>query len=311
MRTFLQNITLPIVTMLALVACETDVEFRGEQMEPQMVVYSVVTAGEPVKVFVSRSSFVLDDEIHPEVRDVEVEVWVNGAFAERLVEVEEEDPRGMGIQHYYTGEILCHSGDRVEIRVTSSGFEGTASGSTTIPAEPTLGELRATITSISEDEVFAEGMLYCPLSDPADQANYYWLRGMISDIDHPAINWVRYTDVVFGGGAPEGILGEIVGEEYREYVLFDDALIGGKRDYPLAMEWDHNLSDLDHSLYRVECWQVDENLYKYFLSLELSADGAMFAEPVQVHSNISGGIGLVASRSATATRELLCHEAEK
>ena len=311
MRTFSRNITLPLVMLLTLSACETDVEFRGEYVEPQMVVYSVVTAEEPIKVFVSRSSFVLDDEIHPEVHDAEVEVWVNGTLAERLVEVEEEDPQGTGIQHYYTGETLCHSGDRVEIRVASSGFEGTASGETTIPAEPMLGGLRATITTISEDEVFAEGTLYCPLSDPADQTNYYWLRGMISDIDRPAINWVRYTDVVFGGGAPEGILGEIMGEEYREYVLFDDSLIGGKTDYPLAMEWDHNLSDLDHSLYRVECWQVDENLYKYFLSLELSADGAMFAEPVQVHNNISGGIGLVASRSATATRELLCHETEK
>ncbi len=309
MRTFLRNITLPLVALLALAACETDVEFRGEYVEPQMVVYSVVTAEEPVKVFVSRSSFVLEDENHSDVRGAEVEVWVNGSLAEHLVEVEEEDHRGTGLQHYYTGETICHSGDRVEIRVASSGFEGAASGETTIPAEPTLGGLRATIESVEEGG-FAEGSLYCEFSDPADQTNYYWLRGMISDIDHPSIDWVRYTDIVFDSGAPEGILGEIVGEEYREYILFDDALIGGKTDYPLTMEWDHNLSYLDHSLFRVECWQVDENLYKYFLSLELSADGAMFAEPVQVHSNISGGIGLVASRSAVATRELLCHEAQ-
>lgn len=311
MKRFLQHIAYLAAVVFTLSACESDVEFRGEYTDPQMVIYSVVTAGEPVMVFVSRSSFVLEDENHSAVRGANVEVWANGAFAERLAEVTEEDPNGMGTQYYYTGNITYHSGDRVEIRVTSAQFEGTARGETTIPAEPTLGGLRATITSISEDEVFAEGMLYCDISDPADQTNYYWLRGMISDIDRPTINWVRYTDIVFDSGAPDGLLGEIIGDEYREYVLFDDALISGKINYPLAMEWDHNLSYLDYSLYRVECWQVDENLYKYFLSLELSADGALFGEPVQIHSNISGGIGLVASRSATATRELLCNEAER
>ena len=55
---------------------------------------------------------------------------------------------------------------------------------------------------------------------------------------------------------------------------------------------------------------MDENFYKYFRSLELSGDGIFATEPVQVHSNISGGIGLVASRSALVRSEIAGHEVE-
>lgn len=311
MKKFLQHIACLVAVVLTLSACESDVEFRGEYTDPQMVVYSVVTAGEPVKVFVSRSSFVLEDENHSEVRGAEVEVWVNGALTERLAEVEDEDPRVGGTRHYYTGTTTCRSGDRVEIKVASAQFEGTASGETTIPEEPLMGDLQATIESVSEDGVFVDGMLYCELSDPADQTNYYWLTGALSDTEHPMIDWVTYTDIAFGGGTTDGVLGDIVGDEYREYVLFDDALIDGKERYPLTMEWDINESYLTHTQFRVECWQVDEHLYKYFRSIEQSSDGAMFGEPVQIHSNINGGVGLVASRSSSALRTLPASEVKR
>lgn len=309
MRTFLRNITLPLVALLTLSACETDVEFSGEHTEPQMVVYSVVTAGEPIEVYVSRSRFFLDGGTPSAVRSARVEIWVNGTLAEQLVE-SEENTSGYIISNHFTSTTACHSGDRVEIRVSSPEFEAAAVGTTTIPTEPLLGDLSASITGASEDEVFANGMLYCEISDPAEVANYYWFVGMLSDVEHPRFDWVTYTDIVFGGGTTDGILGDIIEEEYREYALFDDALINGKTNYPLTMEWDHNTSHFSHTNFRVECWQVDEHFYKYFRSVELSADGAMFGEPVQVHSNIVGGIGLVASRSVSAIRELPCSEVE-
>lgn len=310
MKRFLQNIFSPMIVTLALVGCETDVEFRGEQVEPQMVVYSVITAGEPVRVYVSRSSFILNNTDYSVVKGATVEMWVNGEFTERLNEVEysEEvsDKYTQGKHHhYYEGSTTCTSGDSVEIRVVSSLFEGEVRGATTIPAEPTLGKISATIDS-QEEGGFLQGTLRCPFSDKEGEKNYYWLRGGICNDSHYLYHWATYSDIAFSGGAADGLWSDIIGADYEEYVLFNDALLDGKDNYPLSMEWSINKEYLYEAgcVVRVECWQVDENLYKYFRSIELSEDGVFATEPVQVHSNIVGGIGLVASRSAYIKSEL-------
>ena len=322
MKRFLQYTVGLFVAALLLVGCETDVEFRGEQMEPQMVVYSVVTAGKPVQVFVSRSSFILDNEDYSVVKGASVELWVNGALVERLKEVDYDEVISDKYgdyeytetihHHYYESTHTCTTGDTVEIRVTSTLFEGEARGATTIPSEPTLGTLSATIDSV-EDGGYTEGTLRCPFTDSEGEKNYYWLRGGVFNDEHYMHHWASYSDIAFSGGATDGLLGEIIGSDYEEYIIFDDALLDGKESYPLSMEWNMNQESLNSAgtVFRVECCQVDDNFYKYFRSINLSADGIFATEPVQVHSNIEGGIGLVASRSATATRELLCHETEK
>ena len=322
MKRFLQYTVGLFVAALLLVGCETDVEFRGEQMEPQMVVYSVVTAGEPVRVFVSRSSFILDNEDYSVVKGASVELWVNGTLVEGLKEVDYDEVISDKYgdyeytetihHHYYESTHTCTTGDTVEIRVTSALFEGEAVGKTTIPSEPTLGTLSATIDSV-EDGGYTEGTLRCPFTDSEGEKNYYWLRGGVFNDEHYMHHWASYSDIAFSGGAADGLLGEIIGSDYEEYIIFDDVLLDGKESYPLSMEWNMNQESLNSAgtVFRVECCQVDDNFYKYFRSINLSADGIFATEPVQVHSNIEGGIGLVASRSATATRELLCHETEK
>ena len=321
MKTILRNIFGVVIATLALVGCETDVEFNGEQMEPQMVVYSVITAGEPVQVFVSRSSFILDAEDYSEVKGAAVEMWVNGELVERLEEVDYEevisDKYGdyEYIQtikhHYYEGTHTCSTGDSVEIRVSSASFEGEARGVTTIPAKPTMGALSATISSVEEGG-YTEGTLRCPFTDSEGEKNYYWLCGGIYNDEHYMVNWATYSDIVFSGGAADGLLGELIGSDYEEYVIFDDALLDGKKEYPLSMEWSINQESLTAAgtVFRVECCQVDENFYKYFRSINLAADGIFATEPVQVHSNIIGGIGLVASRSALVRNEIAGYEAE-
>ena len=123
-------------------------------------------------------------------------------------------------------------------------------------------------------------------------------------------HWASYSDIAFSGGAADGLLGEIIGSDYEEYIIFDDALLDGKESYPLSMEWNINQESLNSAdtVFRVECCQVDENFYKYFRSLELSGEGIFATEPVLVHSNIEGGIGLVASRSALVRSEIASHE---
>ncbi|MBR5829718.1 MAG: DUF4249 family protein, partial [Tidjanibacter sp.] len=149
-NTFIK-IALSLFVAISFVGCETVVEFKGEYTEPQLVLYSVVTAGEPVVVHLSNSVFILDEATSSKQTGAEVELYVDGEFVERLSEYDytEEFSEQYGdyvnnyvIRHqYYQSTHICSSGDVVEIRARHKDFEGEVSGKTTIPQEPILGEL--------------------------------------------------------------------------------------------------------------------------------------------------------------------------
>jgi hypothetical protein len=55
-------------------------------------------------------------------------------------------------------------------------------------------------------------------------------------------------------------------------------------------------------IYEVVCYQIDENYFKYLRSVQVADNTAMFGEPVQIHTNVEGGIGIVAARSTVEVR---------
>ena len=335
-----RNITLSLLMAFALWGCETEVEFKGEYMEPQLVLYSVVTAGEPVVVHLSNSVFILDEATSEKQTGAEVELYVNGSFVERLAEYDYEEvvTEVYGdyvytetIRHqYYQSSHTCSSGDQVEIRVRCKGFEGEVSGKTTIPQDPILGNLSATISPSEEDEYggrsVTKGNVYCPLTNEAGSANYYWMHGYVvakyAYEDYYSGKIIEYyqntglgfeNDMVFTGVDANGIFDDLLGSSGGdEYVVFDDSLIDGVEEYPLTMSYGFFAEEsIEEPVFNVECWQIDDNLYKYLRSLELADGEGILSEPVQIHSNIEGGIGVVGSRSKLVSRTLLFSEAKR
>lgn len=338
-NTFIK-IALFLFAALSFVGCETVVEFKGEYTEPQLVLYSVVTAGEPVVVHLSNSVFILDEATSSKQTGAEVELYVDGEFVERLSEYDytEEFSEQYGdyvnnyvIRHqYYQSTHICSSGDVVEIRARHKDFEGEVSGKTTIPQEPILGELSATINPSEDDEYSSsntKGNVYCPLTNEAGVANYYWLRGCVvakyayEDYDTGEIREYYYengfgfeNDIVFTGVDTGGFFDDLLGGSsgLEKHVFFDDSLIDGEEEYPLTMNYGFLAEAcVEEPIFRVECWQIDDNLYKYLRSMELADSDNFLSEPVQIHSNIEGGIGLVGSRSTLIVRTLPFSEAKR
>ena len=338
-NTFIK-IALSLFVALSFVGCETVVEFKGEYTEPQLVLYSVVTAGEPVVVHLSNSVFILDEANPTKQRWARVELHINGEFVERLAEYDYTETvseqygncvNNYVIRHqYYKSTHTCSSGDEVEIRVRHKDFEGEVSGKTTIPQEPILGELSATITPSEDDEYSSsntKGNVYCPLTNEAGVANYYWLRGCVVAkyiyLDNETNEFYEYyhengfgfeNDIVFTGVNTGGFFDDLLGGSsgLEKHVFFDDSLIDGEEEYPLTMNYGFLAEAcVEEPIFRVECWQIDDNLYKYLRSMELADSDNFLSEPVQIHSNIEGGIGLVGSRSTLIVRTLPFSEAKR
>lgn len=334
MKSIFRKIALSLLATLALIGCETTVEFKGEYMESQLVLYSIVSPEEPVIVHLSNSVFILDQATSTKQTGAEVELYVNGEFVERLKEYDYDETITTVVgdyvytetinHHYYASEHTCSSGDKVEIRARHNSFEGEAKGTTTIPQKAQTGPLLATINPPEENSYSITGNVYCPISDPAGVANYYWLRGCVrllresgdKENKYYYDNWLGYDDeIVFTGIDTNDMFEDILGSSSHigEDVVFDDSLIDGAEEYPLTMTYGFLEEDatVEDPRFRVECWQIDENLFKYFRSVELASSDGFLTEPVQVHSNIEGGVGLVGSRSESVLRTLPFSEAKR
>ncbi len=297
-----------VATAAVAMGCETEVEFRGEDMASLPVLYSVVSPEEPVRAYYSQSVFILDNGAPTDIANGTVELHINGTFRERLKMVEERSEYGNS-RLYYQGETMVSPLDRVMVRACSPRFPEWVSGTTVVPEAISVGEFEVARGNTSEEGRVA-GKATLPISDPEGE-NYYWLEStfyVTRDPSHPYGGYsysMNYTDVAFSSGRTNDILMDYINDS-PDFALFDDSLIEGVEEYTLSMEWDFGEYYLQYPVtFNMKCCQLDENLFKYYRSVELVQNGLeMFGEPVQIHTNIEGGLGLVGSRSVCVVAEV-------
>ena len=70
--------------MAGLTACEKEILYDDIAPEPLLVVNGIQHVGEPARLCVERSSFYINSETDFRVKDVHVDLYVNGVFKEAL-----------------------------------------------------------------------------------------------------------------------------------------------------------------------------------------------------------------------------------
>lgn len=312
----LQQMVLSLVALFTFVGCETTVEFRGEYTEPLAVLNSVVTAGEPVRVYYAKSTFILANEPQTNYIDgATVELYINDLLVETLSPASETNQWGEKIR-FYSGNLAPRAADKVTLRARSEEFPEWVSATVTVPHDVAVGELRIEEQGIEEGTNYHYGTATLEITDPEGMENYYWVMGQTLCRNEqggdfpPNGRRFEYTDVAFTEGNADDALGGLLGASTGNNITFNDTLLEGQGTYPLTMEWDVSDTYIQRDvLFEVMCYQMDENLYKYIRSMELAgSDLAMFGEPVQVHSNVEGGIGVVGARSRVVTLQKLYSE---
>lgn len=108
-------------------ACENDIEFSGEESRPMLVINSIVHAGYPIDVRVSRSIFFLDVTTTEYIlHDATVNVSINGESTTL--------PYDADTQNYHD-ERIAHEGDHIVVTASHPTY-GKATGETTVPHMP-------------------------------------------------------------------------------------------------------------------------------------------------------------------------------
>ncbi len=297
--------------MAGLTACEKVILFDDIAPEPMLVVNGMQHVGQPARLNVEKSSFYINAETDLRVKDVHVNLYVNGAFKESLHvrdsmimetywtwsveegEVAHERPRYAF--NYCEGEYILCEGDVLRFEVSSSEFDEVAVAETTIPYPPNVVSFDTTRVVNSDIVYFA-----LTLDDPIGK-DYYNLNlrdgfdvGFeSSDPVFADFMNIVHIDDLFGGSEYQG--------KRWGYNMFNDSYFDGMR-YSVSL---HTHAYYDHS-YVMEVSKVDYNLYQFqksYSNYEYTDDGllGLVTEPTQVYSNVQNGLGVVCSQSSPIT----------
>jgi len=311
---------------LLLLSCENVIEFSGEATKPLLVVNSFITPDSLIKVHVSKSRFFLqaDSIRYQTVNNATVNVWVNGTKIEKLSSI------GQG---YYLSSFKPQLGDIIKITAGNAEFTEVSCYTEVISPNPILAA--DTTNHIFNEEYMIQysstnngpyipdtiGVLKTEsfqvkikFNDPAATSNYYMLDlKTISYFDNDSISitntWLNSDDMVFGSNNNTG---PFETGTYSYNHEFSDELINGKeynlkftfrsQNYTYNEEhkntWNKEQKAPVKQELLIELKSISESYFKYLRSLSASTSTIeFFSEPVQIYSNVNGGIGILGSYS--------------
>ena len=320
MKQYISALLLFILTG-CLLSCEKDIAFKGTITDPLLVLNSLLTPDSVASVHLSQSRFILGD-IKPfaHISDANVFLFVNGTLKEQLT----HDDNGQ-----YIGTFLPKPGDEVRMEVKSHGYDPVSS-QTMIPHNPNVVVSDSTVTvekwesetPNQPNTIFKTRrrnmQVQLKLTDAADQENYYYIKATINFYRHGEL--VRQENIKLklsellknNSADSENIFEDVFGDggtTDRTENLFSDAYVNGKE-----ILFDFSFDDtLESSKYvngvKVESSHDDELIVEYIIEIaEISkdfhlyivsgnkaanAEDAGFSEPIQVHSNIENGLGIL------------------
>ena len=138
------KIALSILVFAALCsACTKPLKFKGEYVDPKLVVNCIAVPGEPIKAVVYKSDFVFDtitDYTMPE--GTQAFLFVNGiSKGEMQVNADTTyynylNPPIFTVNYHFTHDYVPQIGDVVKISVTAPGFDEIEGSSEPLPNEP-------------------------------------------------------------------------------------------------------------------------------------------------------------------------------
>ena len=322
-------LTLITITIaIFLTSCEKEIEFKGEHIDPKLVINSIVEAGQPVKAYISKSVFFLDNANETQAPDdLVATLYVNG---NRIGEMTPHNDTVADSEGYYLPDLGMYKiikvythdycpaeGDVVKITASANGFDDVEGSTSALPNAVTwhLGDLQ-TIFWETEFDVYEEDTVWSILgqfeltvevTDPnPSQTDYFRiLLGNDNEYDYESGNtyYIRtsYDDPIFGANVSNSDFIDFDFQTMPEGV-FTDVLFDGK-SYQIKMPLYFYLNFLNDSA--PDSFPVSFNLehlskeYYYYLNTCEQSDEIMqfFSEPIQTYSNVEGGFGIVGGRT--------------
>ncbi|MDA3867116.1 MAG: DUF4249 domain-containing protein [Salinivirgaceae bacterium] len=284
------KIAISIISVLAFFSCEKEIPLKIDNVEQKVVLNSLVYSDSIMRVALSTSAVLGSGQKTAPIANAQIKLYVNGTFQEELQE------RYSGL---YLSEQPLMANTDYHVEVISE--KGNVSATTSIPAVTQSVSIDSAnaINVILDSYMGSEQVCQVWVSfinPPGD--NNYLLRvkafdSIYNDYYYPA--GMFYFDVDHMATSSE-IGGEILINTYPYLRLPDDDLTPGKNTFKFGFR-PNNYNGSNE--YYLEFCSLNEAFYSYITSIEVyeTVQYDFFAEPMNVFSNISGGLGVFAGAS--------------
>ncbi|MDR2472997.1 MAG: DUF4249 domain-containing protein, partial [Tannerella sp.] len=292
-----QIILIATLLLLSLFSCEKNIEFKGKQQAPLLVINSILSPDSLLTASASKSLFFLSDEENTAIENADIQVFVNGeqvgkytfshsdsAFIDILTSI-----KG---QSYYFLDYKPKAGDRIRYEASAPGLLQGVECETVIP-QPT--EIISLETESVKNPNRGYGMDFkIKFQDTPNEKNYYriavYMRYRAWGYYYPGMNiitlplQVTSDDMVFDSNAPtSGFLTDETDGSYT--TVFSDDLIDSK-EYTIKCHASvDGFSPEDVEDIIVQFISLTEDYYFYLRTLEASSEqgDTPFSEPVQIY----------------------------
>ncbi|MDD4971496.1 MAG: DUF4249 domain-containing protein [Paludibacter sp.] len=333
MKTIYKIISI-LLGIFLFVSCEKEIVFKGEIADPMVVVNSYITPDSIISAHISESRFFLNDTTtFKNISNADVSVFVNGVFKEKMGLVEEGNYKGT--YKPVIGETIklivkvpdkkdVSSEAIIEPKPDILSLDTTNIWTGKSYNIQNVGYLNGSNYEYKLDTISTvTGHIInykLKFNDNGNQKNYYRLVVntkerfiTVNKFTNDTITEIRdnytfnFTDIVSGNNSTNDPLSAIGGSSSDNiYNVFSDDLFNGKTYsltfstnediYNYSQGYDYGLSTpVDKTVY-VYLQSITRDYYLYLLSRPVAVKGSdFFSEPVQIHNNIVGGIGILGS----------------
>ena len=304
-----------LLLAIAISSCQKVIEFNGEITQPIVTVNSLLTPDSVVSAQVSLSRFFLsNDTVYSMIDNAQTILFVNGALKETL------SYKNNGV---YVGTYKPVSGDSLSLLIKIPGKNDVTSA-TSVKSTPVISSIDTNTVSTGKKTPILYNRIIDATHMELDTIGYGYEHKMICALhftdDGIARNYYRlvvttkttigtkktysysfnFDDIVSGNtnnsiGPPTSLVS-------NKYNIFNNELFLGK---PYALHFSvlyNKNSFLPAYTKNPNTQEISINLQKvsrsYYLYLQTRAGiktNTFFAEPVQVYTNIDGGIGIMGS----------------
>lgn len=280
---------------IILSSCEKIIEFNGKETAPVLVMNGLINADSTIHVQISKSRFFLDNE--NEVTNIDnatVKLWINDI---------EKTPLSLGMDgNYYSGDTV-KADDIIKITVSENSL-GTISSTTIIPHKPLVESLDTFHTyKTSGDYKYRILNFDLNVKDYSQAEDYYLVYGIKRTYyDKEKTGYydnnlsLASNDVIFQDGKSESLT-DIGSSDYKAFCLFTDNIFNGKN---YSLRFQANADDYIYYengqpiTYYFYLQKISKEWYLYLKTIQLvNSDLSFFAEPVQVYTNITNGLGIL------------------
>ncbi len=299
-----------LLLILTLSACEKVIEFDGDETQGYLVMISKPDTENSWKVRLTESRFFLSEDTISSIKNAALEITVNGVVTPTTV-----TNCGKGLFDLgYTPQ----PGDSLTLQVTVPG-KGTMSAGCRIPSQPVVSSVSCTydtthyISSSLDSTEMADGTtkVAFTLHDPADETNYYLLRVLMPTLEYCYDDYTYDTawvyqniqvddNVIFDMEGTDDLFGFGSEEYYGDEVLFTDERINGQ-SHTINLEFYLNGVVGEKCYLEVLAVGRDRYLFERTLAAARRQDTftRLISEPVQIHSNVTGGLGILGGSAVT------------